>query len=78
MGGGDVTWPWQRADPWTVHVGIAAGVTYRLRVHGNGVLEFAHGVTGPWMAMDRADSMDMRLLPTVRWTPPLPEGVRIF
>lgn len=68
---------WQRADPWTVHVGIAAGMAYRLRVHRDGAVEYAHGTGGPWWPIGGADNMDRRLMRAATWVPPLPRGVTV-
>ena len=73
-----IKWPSQRADPWTIHVGIAAGaMAYRLRVHHDKTVEYGHGTVGPWWPIGGADDMDRRLIRVARWTPPLPEGVEL-
>lgn len=69
-------WPWQRAEPWTVHVGIAAGMAYRLRIHDDGRMEFAYGPAGAFRPVERMDEMDKALMRTARWTPPLPPDTK--
>lgn len=63
--------------PYTEHVGEGSGWVVRLVVmHGKPIL-FSHGEDGPWFSIAKADATDRAWLKASKWTPPLPEGVKL-
>ena len=63
--------------PYTEHIGVGSGWVLRLVVmHGKPIL-FSHGDDGPWFSIAKADATDRAWLRASKWTPPLPEGVKL-
>ena len=61
----------------TEHVGIGSGWVLRLVVRQGKPILFAHGAEGGWRRIEQADATDRAWLRASKWTPPLPEGVRL-
>lgn len=63
--------------PFTQHVGEGSGWVVRLVVMRGKPLLFSHGDNGPWFSITKADATDRAWMRSSKWTPPLPEGVRL-
>lgn len=61
----------------TEHLGVGSGWVLRLVVRQDKPILFAHGAEGGWRRIEQADATDRAWLRASKWTPPLPEGVRL-
>ncbi len=63
--------------PHTTHLGVGSGWALRLVVRQGKAILFSHGEDGPWFLITKADATDRAWLRASKWTPPLPEGVKL-
>lgn len=63
--------------PYTEHVGEGSGWVVRLVVRQGKAILFSRGKDGPWVRITKADATDRAWFSASKWTPPLPEGVKL-